>query len=90
MSNDPFKLITDKLLDTFSESNLNAIALKVADKYNDGAVSDSLSIAPPVLKDIKPRTNLFDNSDKAFVDSFAPDSAIADEVAFEIVEGFNS
>ena len=45
--------ITDKLLATFSESNLKAIALKVSDKYNDDAVSNTLTVEPPVLKTIK-------------------------------------
>jgi hypothetical protein len=75
---DPFKPILDNLIDSIES---------VAAQYNDGAVTDSLSIAPPVLQDIKNinRTDLFDNSDKAFVD----DTAIADEIAFEIVEEFN-
>jgi hypothetical protein len=74
------KQIFDKLLDAVSAPTLSAIALKVTD------------ITPPVLKDIKEvnRTDLFDNSDKAFIDSFAHDTAIADEIAFEIVEDFNS
>ena len=79
------KQVFDKLLDAVSAPNLSAIALKVAD--------NSLSIAPPVLQDIKNinRTDLFDNSDKSFIESFAPDgySDIADEIAFEVVEEFN-
>jgi hypothetical protein len=87
---DPFKNIADKLFEVFSQGNLSAIALKVSDKYNDAAVSDSLSIAPPVLKDTN-RVNLFDNSDKAFIDSLGNNeySEIADEIAIEVTEGFN-
>ena len=79
---DPFKTIFDNLIDSIES---------VAAQYNDGAVTDSLSIAPPVLRDIENvnKTDLFDNSDRAFVESFTPDTTIADEIAFEIVEEFN-
>ena len=87
-----FKDVSDKLLDVLSESNLNAIALKVAAKYNDDNISKNLAIDQPELKDL-PNKSLFENSDRAFIDSFVPnniDNEIADDVAFEIVEGFNS
>ena len=91
------KDVTDKLLDTFSTSNLAPIALKVSAKYNDGAVATELSPKPPVLRDIDniadEALSLFDNSDRAFVGSLVPSedlSAIADEIGFEIVEEFNS
>lgn len=87
-----FKDVSDKLLDVLSESNLNAIALKVAAKYNDDNISKDLAIEPPELKD-SPSKSLFENSDRAFIESFLPnniDSAIADDVAVEIVEGFNA
>lgn len=89
-----FKDVTDKLLGVLSESNLNAIALKVAAKYNDDNISKDLAIEPPELKD-SPNKSLFENSDRAFIESFAPNNAldyseIADDVAAEIVEEFNS
>ncbi len=85
------KQITDKLIATFSESNLNAIALKVADKYNDESTATSLISTPPVIKDMADmQSDLFANSDRVFIDSFAPvDQGIADDVAREVVEGFN-
>lgn len=82
--------IADKLLGVLSESNLAAIALKVAAKYNDDNISKDLTIDQTELKD-SPSKSLFENSDRAFIESFLPnniDSAIADDVALEIVEGF--
>jgi len=91
------KQIFDKLLDSFSQASLAPIALKVAAKYNDGAVTDTLKPKPDLEKDIEniagEALNLFNNSDRAFVESLVPSdelSAIANEVGFEIVEGFNS
>lgn len=88
----PFKLVIDNLLDTFSQGNLAPIALKVAAKYNDDAVVSALS--PKIdIANTDEQMALFASSDKAFVDSLGLGedySAIADEVALNIVEGFNN
>jgi len=91
------KQVLDKLLDAVSASSLALIALKVAAKYNDGAVTDTLKPRSDLEKDIEniagEALNLFNNSDRAFIESLVPSdelSAIADEVGFEVVEGFNS
>jgi len=86
------KQITDKLIATFSESNLNAITLKVAAEYNDETTANSLISTPPVIKDMADmQSDLFADSDRAFIDSFASVGlGIADDVAREVVEGFNT
>jgi hypothetical protein len=86
------KQVTNKLLDAVSASTLAPIALKIAAKYNDGAVTDTLRTEPTKLRLDDEQKALFASSDKAFVDSFVPSDelgAIADEVAFEVVEEFN-
>ena len=87
----------DKLLDAVSASSLAPIALKVAAKYNDDAVATALNPRSAVERDIANIADevlsLFDNSDRAFIESFVPSdelSEIADEVGFEIVENFNN
>lgn len=84
------KQVFDKLLDTFSQGKLAPIALKVAAKYNDGAVADTLNLEKDIAKIAD---DLFASSDRAFIEGLVGGEEykeIADEVGFEVVEGFNS
>lgn len=84
------KQVFNKLLDTFSQGNLAPIALKVAAKYNDGAVADTLNLEKDIAKIAD---DLFASSDKAFIEGLVREQDykdIADEVGFEIMESFNS
>jgi hypothetical protein len=84
------KQVFDKLLDTFSQGKLAPIALKVAAKYNDGAVADTLNLEKDIAKIAD---DLFASSDRAFIEGLVGSEDykdIADEVGFEIVEGFNN
>jgi len=45
------KQVTDKLLDAVSASTLAPIALKVAAKYNDDAITDTLKVTPRCRKE---------------------------------------
>ena len=94
--NNSLKVVIDTLLDSVSQGRLAPIALKVAYKYNDDAVASLLNPRSAVEKDMAKladeQTYLFASSDKSFVDLFLPDedyAAIADEIAFNVVEGFN-
>jgi hypothetical protein len=84
------KQVFDKLLDAVSASSLAPIALKVAAKYNDGAVADTLNLEKDITKIAD---DLFASSDRAFIEGLVGGEDykdIADEVGFEIVEGFNN
>jgi hypothetical protein len=87
------KQVTDKLLNAVSAPTLEPIALKISDKYNDKAVTDTLRAESIKLRLDDEQKALFTNSDRTFMESFIPSEElgmIADEVAFEVVEGFNS
>jgi hypothetical protein len=87
------KQVTDKLLNAVSAPTLAPIALKISDKYNDKAVTDTLRTEPTKLRLDDEQKALFASSDKAFIESFIPSEklgAIAEEVAFEVVENFNN